>query len=54
MAYFLFEALHRAGRDADAARLWDKAIELAPADQQDRLRGDRKRLLEAKPERKAG
>jgi tetratricopeptide (TPR) repeat protein len=45
MAYFLFEALHRAGRAADAARFWEKAVELAPPERHEQLRLDREKLL---------
>lgn len=47
LAYFLFEAYQRASRSADANRLWERTLELAPPDQQDQLKKDRTALLES-------
>ncbi len=49
IAYFLFEALHGGGRTDDAARFWDKAMELAPPERHKQLQADRKLVVEAGP-----
>lgn len=45
LAYFQFEALHRAGRAEDADLMWEQALRLAPAQRHEQMRADRKRLL---------
>lgn len=46
LAFFLFEAFHRAGRSADANGMWERAIQLAPAERHDQLKTDRKMVME--------
>jgi tetratricopeptide (TPR) repeat protein len=45
IGYFLFEAFHRAGRSADANRMWEKTLELAPTTRHDQIKKDRAALL---------
>jgi len=46
LAFFLFEALHRAGRSADANQMWEKAMQLAPAERHEQLQLDRRMIME--------
>jgi tetratricopeptide (TPR) repeat protein len=46
LAFFLFEALHRSGRSADANLMWEKSLKLAPGERHEQLKNDRKMVME--------
>lgn len=46
LAFFLFEAYHRAGRSADANLLWEKSLQLAPRERHEQLKIDYKMVME--------
>ena len=45
LGYFLFEAFHRGRRSADANRIWEKTLELAPSERHEQIKKDRTALL---------
>ena len=49
LGYFLFEAFHRGGRSADANRMWEKTLELAPSERHEQIKKDRTALLASTP-----